>query len=332
MKVTLKSIAERAGVSINTVSLALRNMPSVKSETRDMIFKIADELGYFEQKSRIETRNICLISTGERLQDSYFYMNFYQKILNKAMDYHYNVMIYQIASCDVEPAELRRNFEMNSISGAIILGDADERIVYKVVQCGIPVIGLSTRYYETPICTFVEDNLQGMYLAVKYLSERGFTEIGFIGNPCYSTGFRDRYAGFVAGMRMMKLQIREEYMLLDMVEGDEYVHTNLANQLSAMERLPQAFICTNDNVAIIASKAIQSIGLSVPKDISLMGFDNSGVGKLVMPSITSVDVQCGLQTDACLKKLMEFIRTGSYTVECHRIPVKLVEGDSVGCI
>ena len=70
MRVTLKDIAQRSGVSVNTVSLALRNMPSVKQETRENILQIAEELGYFGQKGKAEMRNIGLVSTGERLRDS----------------------------------------------------------------------------------------------------------------------------------------------------------------------------------------------------------------------------------------------------------------------
>ena len=76
MKVTMKDIAERTGVSVNTVSLALRDISSVKKETRELIRQTAAEMGYVFQKTKNEVRNIGLISTGERLQDSYFYMSF----------------------------------------------------------------------------------------------------------------------------------------------------------------------------------------------------------------------------------------------------------------
>ena len=75
MKVTMKDIAERTGVSVNTVSLALRDISSVKKETRELIRQTAAEMGYVFQKTKNEVRNIGLISTGERLQDSYFYIS-----------------------------------------------------------------------------------------------------------------------------------------------------------------------------------------------------------------------------------------------------------------
>jgi LacI family transcriptional regulator len=96
--------------------------------------------------------------------------------------------------------------------------------------------------------------------------------------------------------------------------------------------MPQAFICANDNIAIIALKALVSNGFSVPDDVSLIGYDSSVMGKMVTPSIASIDVQYDLQTTACLKKLTEFIRTKSYSVECHRLPITFVEGGSVGRI
>ena len=76
-KVTLKQIAERAGVSINTVSLALRDMPNVNPDTRARICGIAAELGYYAHKShRTPSKKLGLISTGAHLKDSYFYVAF----------------------------------------------------------------------------------------------------------------------------------------------------------------------------------------------------------------------------------------------------------------
>ena len=79
MKVTLKQIAEKTGVSINTVSLALRGMSNISDETRERVVLAARELGYCKQlKIPAGRRNLCLVSSGMHLQDSYFYMEFYQ--------------------------------------------------------------------------------------------------------------------------------------------------------------------------------------------------------------------------------------------------------------
>lgn len=330
MKVTMKDIAERSGVSVNTVSLALRNMPNVKRETRETILRIADELGYMGQKVKTEMHNIGMVSTGERLRDSYFYMSFHQYILNTAHDFGYNLMVFKGSTCDVDPEELRRKFETNSIAGIIILGDMEERIAAKVAQCGIPVVATGTRYKSLEVCTIIEDNFQGNSLAVEHLYERGYRRIGFLGNPLHSTGFMERYEGFIGAMTLLGLPIAQEDMVTEVDAADVYNYDQLLSALRSRPSLPEAFVCTNDNMAMIATKALLALGLSVPRDVALVGFDNTAMGKMAIPSITSVDVRCAAQAEMCVRKLISFIDSGTVDKERILLPVTLAAGESVG--
>ena len=330
MKVTLKDIAQRSGVSVNTVSLALRNMPSVKQETRDNILRIADQLGYFGQKGKTEMRNIGLVSTGERLRDSYFYMSFHQHILSTAHEYNYNLMVFSGTSCDVDPEELRRKFESSSVAGLIILGDMEERIAAKVASCGIPVIATGTRYEKLRVCTVIEDNLRGGLLAVEHLYKRGYRKIGFLGNPNHSTGFMERYEGYMGGMMRYELPVDPAHVVTDMDRVMVYEYPRIYAALQRCETMPEAFICTNDNMALLGMKALIALGHSVPEDVALVAFDNTIMGKMSIPSLTSVDVHCAVQAEACVKKLISFIQSGEDSCERIVLPVSLAEGESVG--
>lgn len=332
MKVTLKDIAERAGVSINTVSLALRNMPNVQHDTRKRIFDIADELGYFNHKKFAESKNLCLISKAERLNDSYFYMNFYQNILNKARNYNYNMLVYTSMGCDIPVAELKKNFEVNSIKGIIILGDTEEHIVRKIEKCEIPIIVIGAKYHNLPVCSFIEDNLEGAYEAIEHLYNRGYREIGFIGSPVYSTSFLERYQGFCGAVFQFGLKFDNSYNITELDHNQENSYINIEKHLMGMEHIPQAFLCANDYIAILAAKALYDRGMSIPDDVALVGFDFSGQGRMFIPAITSIDVQYGFQADLALRKLMSFIQTGQYSPERIMLPIKFEPGDSVGWV
>lgn len=337
MKVTMKSIADKVGVSVNTVSLALRGMPGVKDETRRRIMAVAEELGYIDQKTASEARNICLVSTTERLRDSYFYMSFYQTILAVVQEYGYNMLVYNNANIAPPLETLQQNFKVNSVSGIIALGDMEQELVAKVAACGIPAIVIGAKYPDLKIPAFIEDNLEGSRLAVEYLHERGYSRIGYIGPPVHSTAFIERYQGFIGAMFSYGLPIEPGHLLLDMDSETHYDSVLndsvvMAQWLKAMDPLPQAFICANDNLALMATKALHSLGRSVPNDVALIGFDASSSGRMAIPTITSVDVCCELQARTSVKKLMEFIASGE--TECLRyvLPVELIEGDSVGMI
>ena len=112
MKVTLKQIAEKTGVSINTVSLALRGMSNISDETRERVVRAARELGYHKQlKTPAGRRNLCLVSTGMHLQDSYFYMEFYQLFLNYASAHGYTMLAMEAVYFENDPAEIRGRLE-----------------------------------------------------------------------------------------------------------------------------------------------------------------------------------------------------------------------------
>ena len=112
MKVTLKQIAEKTGVSINTVSLALRGMANISEETREKVVRAARELGYQKQlKNPAGRRNLCLVSTGMHLQDSYFYMEFYQLFLSYASAHGYTMLAMEAEFFQNDRAVVREKLE-----------------------------------------------------------------------------------------------------------------------------------------------------------------------------------------------------------------------------
>ncbi|MGI6012214.1 MAG: LacI family DNA-binding transcriptional regulator [Ruminococcus sp.] len=323
MKITMKDIAEKTGVSVNTVSLALRDISSVKKETRDLIRRTAEEMGYVFQRSKSDIHNIGLISTGERLQDSYFYMSFYQTILSAVHDRGYFMMVFKSDTCDAPPEILQDLFEKHSLSGLIILGDMEERIAAKVAAAGLPVIAIGTRYHNLNVPVIIEDNSEGAYLAVKYLTGKGYRDIGFIGNPLHSTGFAERYEGFMGAMYHFNCSVQPQWMVTDLDAVDVYNYKRLRQKLRELPSFPQAFICTNDNMAVLAAKIFREMNLTVPGDIALLGFDNSIIGKMSIPSITSIDVQCVLQAKTGVELLIQMIEDRFHLPARTVLPVTL---------
>lgn len=330
MKVTLKQIAEQAGVSINTVSLALRDMPNVNADTRARICRVAGDLGYFTQKSRREpAQNLCLISTGAHLNDSYFYMSFHQLILGLAFERGYHMMVFDNEYWGGSPRELRRHLAGSAISGILILGDMDETLAANVVSCGLPVVAVGSRYHSLRVCTVIEDNLEAAYLAVRHLHARGCRRLGFIGDPLYSTAFLERYQGFRSALLQFGLDCAPAHLLLSARADDEDVSLTLGRSLRDAESLPDAFFCANDYLGIGAAKALHGLGLSVPDDISLLGVDNNPLGKMAIPSLTSVDVHCRLQAELSVSRLISFVRGADYEPLRILVPTALSDGASV---
>ena len=330
MKVTMKQIAEKAGVSINTVSLALRDMPNINIETRARICAIAAELGYYSQKKQRRTADaLYLISTGTHLQDPYFYGAFQQQILAEALKNGYSMVVYDNEHWGSDAAAMSRQLRSSNVGGVLLLGDMDERYAAQIIESGLPTVAVSARFYGLRLCTFTEDNSEAAYLAVRHFVERGCRRIGFIGDPRHSTAFNERYWGFRTALSQFCMPFDATVNLLTLHEDLPNVPEAFEAALRELDHLPDAFYCANDYLGLGASKALHAMGLSIPDDISLIGTDNSPMGKLAIPSLTSIDVHCGLQVELAVRKLISFVRGAPYEPLRFVIPVTLSQGDSV---
>lgn len=331
MKVTMKMIAARAGVSVNTVSQALRNMPTVKTETRETVLRIAKELGYLDTRSRHEKRNIALVSTVENLQDSYFYMSFQQRILQNIQAYGCNMTVYSSSQCERSPRGFWQSLIDSGVSGVVLLGDMGAHIPQTASCCGLPVVAIGTLYAYEGVCSVIEDNLNGALLAVQHLYERGYRRIGFVGHTPHSIAFMERYLGYIGGMMRLGLPCPSSWSIT--YTPVEYDSDALAEPLACMPDMPEAFVCANDNTAIVLAKALSARGLYIPDDIALVGFDNSMFGKMNNPSLTTVDVHCAAQAETGIRMLMRAIESKeALTPTRIALPCTLISGDSVGVL
>ena len=332
MKVTLKQIAEKTGVSINTVSLALRGMSNISDATREKIVRTARELGYHKPlKSPAGRRNLCLVSTGMHLQDSYFYMEFYQLFLSYASAHGYTMLAMEAEYFQRDPAEIRERLAQASIGGILLLGDMKEEVFRNLYQSSLPVVAVGARYYECPVCTFIEDNQLAAHQAVHFLLENGYHRIGFVGSPLHSIAFSERYFAFRQACCRAGLTVCPADEWLDLVpdRGEEDHEKRIRAHLDSGKGLPEAFFCAHDLLAITMMKTFRQRGIRVPEEAALIGVDYNPMGQIMEPRLTSVDVCCRTQAEAAVRKLIEFIESGTYLPARILLPTVLRVGGTV---
>ena len=332
MKVTLKQIAEKTGVSINTVSLALRGMANISEETREKVVRAARELGYQKQlKNPAGRRNLCLVSPGMHLQDSYFYMEFYQLFLSYASAHGYTMLAMEAEFFQNDRAVVREKLEQSAIGGILSLGDMQERMFDHLCRSGLPVVAVGARYYQNPVCTFIEDNQMAAHQAVHCLIENGYQRIGFAGSPLHSIAFSERYFAFRQACYAAGVAVRPEDEWLDLLpdRGTAYNEAQILARLDAGAPLPEAFFCAHDLLAITLLKAFRQRNIRVPEDVALIGVDYNPMGQIIEPRLTSIDVCCRAQAEAAVRRLIECIESGVYRPARILLPTVLRAGDTV---
>lgn len=331
-KTTLKDIAERLGLSQNSISVALRGGAGISSDTRELILKTAQEMGYMPRKNKsAEGKNILLISTSSTAVDPYFFNHLFAVIQNEISRMNYSLLSIDTDSLKttlLTGGSFQQYLTQNHIAGILVLGDIDAQICSLFCATNAPVVGVSFYLPGVQMSCVLEDNLSGSYLLVQYLVERGYRRMGFIGN-LENTSFWERYSAAKGAQIRFGLSDNSQFDLLNLDSNDTSTLEQLEKLLFDMTELPEVFICCNDHMAAVTLKALSSRGLHCPDDIAVVGFDNNEIARLSMPTITSVDTFRNLQGSISVQLLNELITSGSKQNYRIVLPVQLQEGSSV---
>lgn len=345
MSVTLKAIAEKAKVSISTVSRVVNNDPTkpASQETIDRIWEIVREMGYIpnqharnlikgndSQEEKITKKTIgCLYtSTLDTNNDPFFsYIGLGVQEELKRQGY---VMAYALSIYGMDFSEIYNYVLANPVEGVVVLGrfDQDTLEFLKKHYTNIIYAGVNSVNggFDEVIC----DGYKGAKAALNHLKDLGHEKIGFVGYAQKDSGSKliineHRYKAYVdfldeQGWHLTKNNI--VHTSLKSTEAYENMMAYLKGQTK--ETLPTAFYCANDVTAIGAMKAIKEHGLKIPEDISIVGLDDIEMASFVSPALTTVHIkkeELGRTAVKILVDKIESNRTYPYRVD---LPFELV--------
>ncbi|MUG47769.1 LacI family DNA-binding transcriptional regulator [Paenibacillus woosongensis] len=311
-------IARIAGVSRSTVSRVINNYPNVPQATRDKVMQVIEQYKYspnFSARimSGMKTRTIglFLISPEEVFHDS-LTNSLITGFIESASNQGYYVLTHIIRNTrDSEVLrKVKETFYQQRIDGGVFIGAANhEPLIEELIAEGY-VVGIIDQHIEgrnepnRVICNFGND--QGMKQGVDYLASLNHRRIGFIaGDPLRCSG-PEKLEGFKAAMRSHGLEVNPEWIIpADFSEKSGY--NSVKQWLGHVKELPTAIFACNDSVAFGALAAIQEAGLSVPEDISLMGFDDHLLSSRIQPALTSIHVDFAEMVDTLASRLIKTI-------------------------
>jgi LacI family transcriptional regulator len=170
----------------------------------------------------------------------------------------------------------------------------------------------------------------GGFVATKYLLEKGHKELGFLGAIDKSVSFYDRFLGYKKALEKAALSITKDYIINKSFEDLAMENSLLiAEELKKFSKLPTAFFCCNDIEAITLIKGLGAIGLQVPHDISVIGFDDIDLAKNFNPELTTIKVQKELLGIKAVQRLMSVIQVKDSNSEKLVLSISLLERQSV---
>lgn len=338
MKVTMKDIANHLGISINAVSIALNDKPGVSEEMRMLILRTADQMGYINQKrkylSALSKSNICVLMQSYYADTGHFYSIVLRSIVEhaKSLGYFSILNYFEDNSMEIPECVIERK-----VAGVLIVGKISDNNLIQLKNMGIPVVLVDySSLCDSSDCVLTH-NKQGGYMMTSYIIENGYHKIGFFGDLDYSFSFEDRFIGFKQSLiknnivdREQINQYVEEYSFTKGIE--KFVLSNdIAEIIKILETkpLPEVLFCANDSNAFAVMNAFSQMGLKVPEDIGVVGFDDTPLCLKTVPQITTVQVQKELMGKVAVDNLIERIHRNDDIPMTRLLSVKIIERASL---
>jgi LacI family transcriptional regulator len=308
---TMKQIGELVGVSQSTVSRVLSGASStvpVAEQTRERILQAVADSGYSPNPLARALRGARTGLLGLIVRDigDPFFSMVIAAFTNVARDDGYNVVLGHVRSSADEAITLREVLEMGHCDGAILLGDLRDqtRLLADLVGHRTPLVGVWQGSRARGIPDVNVDNRAGVRMAVEHLIDLGHERIGFLQGGRTGDGIERRDA-YLHTMRERGLQVPDGYVQeAENAFGDA---TLAVNRLLSLPRRPTAVLASTDVAAIGALKAASRVGLRVPDDLSLVGFDDIPLSQFVIPSLTTVHQPIDKIARASLQQVLRLI-------------------------
>ncbi|PYG88230.1 LacI family transcriptional regulator [Ruminiclostridium sufflavum DSM 19573] len=332
-KVTMDTIAKKLGISKNTVSLALRGMAGISEATRKKIEETALSIGYKYKTNGVKslnTRNLCLV-IAKSTRDSIGFFSYIQLgIEDEARKNNMNTIIHYYDEKD-DIFEIPNCIREGMITGIITLGRNSLKTINAILSYNLPVVLVDNYFDNLEMDCILTDNQCGGYLATEYLIKCGHTKIGFIGDTSLSVSFYDRYQGYLKALNQHNIEMVEGYSVTDRVldnltsEDAEYI----ISEIKSKEGLPTAYFCCNDAQAVVLLKALKSMNISIPDEISIIGYDDIEAARSITPELTTMKVEKELMGKRAVSMLIERIENRKEITEKILLSAKLIERQSV---
>ncbi|WP_156843215.1 LacI family DNA-binding transcriptional regulator [Novosphingobium aquimarinum] len=298
-RATLKDVAKAAGVSLASASYAINRTGSLGEEMRAHVLKIAEELGYRQNLSARATRTGRTGAIGLVVPDmtNPFFPSLAQAIVHRARQNGYSVFVTDTAGDQQQEGEAIRQLVDRNVDGIVWFPVNDENSIAKLVA-DIPIIVLDR---SVPGFEAVQaDYVQGGSLAVEHLLALGHRNVGVVAGPMDVRSMRDRIDGATAALAS--------------VGGPTFVVENaFAVELEgtvkeAVEaRSATAIFCAADLIAVGVLRHARKMGLAVPEELSIVGFDDIAWSEYCTPALTTIEMpvdEMAIEAvDALLRKL-----------------------------
>ena len=298
-RITMQDIADACGMSRNTVSKIFNGRGAVPEGTRKLVLDKARELGYSQSPEIAgETaRGGIALLTRHKLLSHNFGAFFITSFTDQICRYGYHIRMFEVSDREIAACQLPAHLDPGETAGILCIELFDREYLDMVCALGKPTVfvdGWARAAQSLLRCDLVSmESIASEALLVRQMLKAGARSIGFVGDREHCNSFYERWCGYSLALQEAGLSPDPGVCILEK-DGEQYGDPDwLQEQLSAMPRIPDGFACANDHLAIHLMHALKRLGLRIPEDVMVTGFDGSLEASVVEPRLTTAQIPSG---------------------------------------
>ncbi|OFY65161.1 MAG: LacI family transcriptional regulator [Bacteroidetes bacterium RBG_13_43_22] len=291
-EITIYDVARALHISPSTVSRGLKDHPHIKKETRAKIQALAHEMGYQRNKfaSSLRKKRTETIGVIVPKLNSYFQATAIAGIEKITNEHGYGLLISQSQESAKQEAACISTLYNSRVDGLIISLAYDTKKLDHfniLLNKNIPVVFFD-RVIECPGCmSVIIDNFKAGYEVTSHLIQQGCKRIVHLGGNLLRNVYMERFNGYKQALLDNRLKYDPDQLIISELNHEAGI--NAAHTIMKMKSRPDGIFAANDATAVAAICELQKLGLKVPDDVAVAGFNNEPVSQVVQPNLTTID-------------------------------------------
>lgn len=332
---TLKDVAKKAGVAPSTVSRVINDSSRISEETKFKVRKIMDEIGYhpnINARNLVKQRshNLGLVipySTEEAFADP-FYSEILRGIGVLAHSKGFNLLLLTSNGEDEEKKTVLNAVRGKQIDGVLLLrAKKEDKLIDELSKINFPFVIVGRPEEKDKYFWVNNDNIAASERVVDYLIENGHQNIAMIvGDENYIMN-NDRLLGYKKSFQKNDLEINNDYIIRSESTDHQSIYM-LTQKLIKEHPEITAFYGMSDTMAYTIMQAMNDMQIKIPEDISIVGFNNNPMSKIVSPPLTTVDINIYLLGNKATELLIGVINGKIDKYQHTIVPTNIIERDS----
>jgi LacI family transcriptional regulator len=344
----MQDIADSLGLSRNTVSKAFNNTGVIAESTKDLILRKAAEMGYKNSTGSAMPHAIPIASDKKEIAmltcyipgGSHFAVTTIDRIQQNLSSCGYSLTFYRVTQSELMDLRLPGSFSPDKVAAIFCM----ELFNYEYCEmlCSLPIPLL---FIDTPVKpgrpplmadTLFMENQAGIYSFVSQIAEKGKKSVGFVGDMLHCRSFFERAGACITAAAVFGLEPAEKYSIpafppskMQLQPANYITYADmLYSALQNLSKLPDAFICANDFIAINLISSLRRMDIRCPDDVLVMGFDDSPESRYHAPAVTTVHIHTQVMGDIASELILNRIADQTREPRTVYVPTELILRES----